>query len=470
MEASTGVRPLVGGRPAERRPTGSRRRSPEVLAQAAARHAADWPRTTRVLPWALFGFMAMVWVIPFDSILLPVGGPVDITLDRPFLVCLAGLWLLGAEGAGIRHRIRTVRSPVHWAFGLFIAFAVVSVLLHGETLIRMGNFSLAFKELALLFSYGVFFALTASIIRPREITKMITAILVLASITAFFVILEYRFEINPFHEIIGPLFPGYVSPPGIGGVDSIGRRLIYGPTVQPLAVAVMMSLALPFALAWLLRAESRGERFLYTLMIVLLFAGALATQKKTSMVGPLVCVVVLIAYRPKQMVRLAPLAVLLIAVAHVAAPGALGSVVDQLAPGSVDKVNTTKDRVSDYQAIAPDFAAHPVLGSGYGSYDQKKHRILDNEYLSLAIGVGLVGVLSYLAVFATSFLNAHRVARSRDKQRAPAALGAAAAIVVALVTSAVLDFLSFPQLPYLLCFIAAIAYVLGREHLERSMP
>jgi O-antigen ligase len=363
-----------------------------------------------------------------------------------------------------------VRSPVHWAFGTFIAIAIVSVLLRGEILIRMGDFSLAFRELALLISYGVFFALTASIIRPREVPKMITAILVMASITAFCVILEYRFEINPFHEVIGPLFPGYVSPPEIGGVDSIGRRLIYGPTVQPLAVAVMMSLALPFALAWLLKAKERRERILYTLMVVLLFAGALATQKKTSLVGPVVCVIVLIFYRPKQMARLAPLAVLLIGVAHVAAPGALGSVVDQLSPNSVDKVNTTKDRVSDYQAIEPDFAAHPLIGSGYGSYNQKEHRILDNQYLDLAIGVGLVGILAYLAVFATAFINAHRVARSGDPRRGPPALGAAAAIIVALVTSAVLDFLSFPQLPYLLCFIAAIAYVLGREHLERRMP
>jgi hypothetical protein len=88
MEASTGVRPPLAG-PAEWRPR-ARRRSPEVLARAAARHAADWPRTTRVLPWALFGFMAMIWLIPFDSVQLPVGGPIDITLDRPFLVVLAG--------------------------------------------------------------------------------------------------------------------------------------------------------------------------------------------------------------------------------------------------------------------------------------------------------------------------------------------------------------------------------------------
>ena len=130
------------------------------------------------------------------------------------------------------------------------------------------------------------------------------------------------------------------------------------------------------------------------------------------MVGPLVCILLLACYRPGQMLKLAPLAVVLVAVVHVAAPGSLGAVVDQLAPGSVNKVNTTKDRVSDYEAITPDIAAHPLIGRGYGSYDQKAHRILDNEYLGLGIGVGLLGLIGYLAIFATSFFSANRVARA----------------------------------------------------------
>ena len=93
-------------------------------------------------------------------------------------------------------------------------------------------------------------------------------------------------------------------------------------------------------------------------------------------------------------------------------------------------MNTTKDRVSDYDAIRPDLAAHPLIGRGYGSYDQKKHRILDNQYLTLAIGVGLLGLVAYLAIFVTAFLSAHRVARSSDPSARPPALAAAAAIVV----------------------------------------
>ena len=107
-----------------------------------------------------------------------------------------------------------------------------------------------------------------------------------------------------------------------------------------------------------------------------------------------------------------------------------------------------------------------MVGRGYGSYDQRQHRILDNEYLTLAIGVGLLGLLAYLAIFAAAFADAHPVARSRDRARAPAAVGAVASIAVALVAGMILDFLSFPQLSYMLCFVAAIAYALGRERRE----
>jgi uncharacterized membrane protein len=442
----------------------ARRRSAYTPLDPPSR-TADWPRTTRLLPWALFSFVAMLWLVPFDSIKLPVGGPVDATLDRPMLVLLIGIWFLSIKVVRTKRSLRL--SPVHWAFAIFTAVATISILLRGESLIRLGEMDLAVKQLALLVTYGIFFALCASIIRASEVTKLIGAMLVLACITAVSVVVEFRLGINPFHDWIGPLFPGYVRPPELGTIDSIGRVQIFGPGIHPLVPAVMLSMTLPFAFAWLLKAEDRSQRLLYGAVVVLLIAGAVATQKKTAIVGPVICVLVLTAYKPRAMLRLTPLALVLFVAIHLTAPGALGGVIDQFSPNSVGKVNTTQDRVSDYEAVVPDVADHPLIGRGYGSYDQKKHRILDNLYLTLAIGVGLLGLLAYLAIYVTSFRNANRVARSGDPDRAPPAMAAAAAIVVALISGALLDFLSFPQLPYLFCFIAAIAFVLANDRAEQ---
>jgi hypothetical protein len=454
MEATAGSRPLIG------QPVGAARRGSAHALHPPSR-TADWPRTTRLLPWALFSFVAMLWLIPFDSIKLPVGGPVDVTLDRPMLLILIGLWFLSVKAVRSGWKVRS--SPTHWAFAIFTAVAALSILLRGESLIRLGEMELAIKQLALLATYGIFFALSASILRAGEVTKMIKAMLALACVVAVSVIVEYRLGINPFHDWIGPMFPGYVRPPELHSVDSIGRIQIFGPGIHPLVPAVMLSMTLPFAFAWLIKAEDRAHRLLYGAVVVLLIGGAVATQKKTAIVGPVICVLVLTAYKPRAMLRLTPLAIILIGVVHMTAPGALGGVIDQFAPGSVNKVNTTQDRVSDYEAVVPDVVDHPLLGRGYGSYDQKKHRILDNLYLTLAIGVGLIGLIAYLAIYFTSFRDANRVARSGDPDRAPPAMAAAAAIVVALISGALLDFLSFPQLPYLFCFIAAIAFVLAHD-------
>ena len=50
---------------------------------------------------------------------------------------------------------------------------------------NVDGLDLAIKQLALLISYGLFFALAAAILRVSEVSKMLTAMLGLAAFTAF---------------------------------------------------------------------------------------------------------------------------------------------------------------------------------------------------------------------------------------------------------------------------------------------
>ncbi len=131
MEASAGVGPFVG-QPSSAAPTAPSRTRP-----LSKSRVGDWPDTNRLLPWALFGFVAMLWVIPFDSIILPIGTPVDASLDRVFLVAIAVIWLI-SDGTLRRDR-SVLRSPVHWSFAIFTLIALLSVLRHEETLVRIGG-------------------------------------------------------------------------------------------------------------------------------------------------------------------------------------------------------------------------------------------------------------------------------------------------------------------------------------------
>jgi hypothetical protein len=423
----------------------------------ASKSLADWPRTTRLLPWSIAFFLTMLFLFPFDSTDLPISLPLDATLDRPVLGLIVGIWIVSASSlVGVR---RLGMGPVHWAFLIFALIAVLSVLLNYPTLERLGQVSVPVKKLALLFSYGALFSVVASSLRPTEVRRLIVYMVWLASITAIGVIVEYRTGFNAFYSWGEKLLPGVTPPADLGTYDSIGRKTVVGPTIHPLAAAMMLSLVLPFAVMGLMRTPDRRAKVLYAVGAALMIGGAAATQRKTAFIVPVVCLIALTAYRPKMMLKRLPLgAVLAVGIATVA-PGALAGIVDQLRPGQVTGVMTTQDRVSDYDAIRPEIINHPVLGRGYDSYDQKRYRILDNQYLTLVVNVGFVGVLGYLGLMLSAFLLAHRCARSYDPDRMWFGPAAASAIIGLTIGSALLDTLALPQLPYLFCFLAAFATI-----------
>jgi polysaccharide biosynthesis protein PslJ len=429
-------------------------------ARLAARRAATWPHTTWLLPWMLATFLAMIWLTPFDNVDLPISLPLDASLDRPLLGAMAVLWILALSGSVGFGRLRS--SGVHRALAIFALIATLSILLNHETLARLGELDTAIKKLVLLFSYGAFFVIAVSVIRPAEVPRLVKFMLGLASITAIGVLVEYRLGYNAFYNWTGLVFPGTDPPPDIGTYDSIGRKTIVGPGGHPLAAAMMMSIALPFALVGALDAKERRTKVWHALAAALMLAAAMATQRKTSFVVPVVSIAVLCAYRPRAMLRMLPWGLVLLIAIHGVAPGALGGVTDQLKPGAFSGVLTTQDRVDDYGAIKPEIAAHLMLGRGYESYDQIKYRILDNQYLTLIVNVGLLGILAYLGVIAAALWYAHRCTRSRDPARARVGIAAMATITGMLVGSALLDTLALPQLPYLFCFVAALVVVMAQ--------
>jgi O-antigen ligase len=439
---------------------------PVVDTRAAASAADDWPHTKRPMPWALAGFLAMVWLVPFDSITLPIPLPLDAKLDRPLLVGMAALWVLSLVGKNTVSRLRV--SAVHWALLLFIVIAISSLVLNDSTIVRLNEMDLAIRKLALLFSYVLLFVIVASSVKPSEVRNLTIFMIVLASITATGALVEYRTGYNAFFNWTSHLFP-VVMPGELGAIDSIGRKSVVGPTIHPLAVAMMMSLVLPFALTGFLSSTEGRRKLLYALATVLMIAAAFGTQRKTSVVAPAFGMIVLFAYRPRAVRRLLPILVGLLVVVHIAAPGALGGVTDQLKPGNLFGVMSTKDRQSDYGAIKPDVIQHPLVGRGYESYDQKKYRILDNQYLTTIIGVGVLGILSYLGIFAAILRLAHRMTRSDDPERAAAAMAASAAIASLVVGSMLLDVFALPQLPYMIVFIGGLV-VVSTQAAAREAP
>ena len=417
-----------------------------------------WPHTTRVLPWLLAAFLVMLWLVPFDSASLPVHLPFESKLDRLVLVVIAFVWL-AALLVGGRGMPRFRRSPLNWAVGGFLVAAVTSILVNASQLANLDELSLSVKKLALLLGYVLFYLLVTSILRPAEVRAFVTLTIGLACITAIGTIVQYRTGTNLFFswgaKVLGPAGLT-IDPPPAG--DQFGRAAITGPTEHGLVDALMLTIAFALCLTRLTAPATR-RRWLVGLAAVVILAGAFATQRKSALVVPVAVVAAMAAMRPREAVRLAPIGVVMLLAMPVIAPGALGSIRNQLFTNQLQQSNSTTGRTQDYAAVQPDLAAHPTFGRGYGSYDPHKYRIIDNQYIGLAIETGFVGVAAYLLLLLGVVAAARPAMRSGDPERGPPAVAAACAAVGIGVAAALFDVFAYPQVPYLFLFVGALAVV-----------
>ena len=226
----------------------------------------------------------------------------------------------------------------------------------------------------------------------------------------------------------------------------------------------MLSMALPIALVALMRSERWRDRILYGLAACALVAATFATLRKSAILAPISVFATLAYFRRRELVRLAPLAVVLIVVVSAVSPGALGSTVSQFTRSDRSEVATVSDRTADYDAIRPDLWSHLAFGRGWGAYNHESYRILDSEILHRIVEMGVIGLIAYLMLPITVVLATRRTIAERDPVRSPQALVGAAAAVCFLVLSTLYDVLSFPHATYIFLYLAGLAaVVVGRD-------
>ena len=444
---------------------------PRPVDDATIRPDDPWPRTTRILPWMLAFFMAILWLVPFNSIELSVSLPIDLKLDRLVLPFIAGLWLL-ALAAGGRAAPRLRLTPIHAAVGTFVLIAFLSVVLNAHELNRALELSEAEKRLPLLVAYVSLFVIASTVVRPREVRPFMIYTLLLAVACAVGMIWEYRFKYNVFYDFSQKTLPGAFEFAGIeadaGGVDELGRRLVRGPAAIPLEAVAMLAMAMPIAVVEVMRARRWRGRLLYGLAGCLLFAAILATYRKSGLLAPAAGLLTLGYFRRRELLRLAPLAPILVLAIHVLSPGALGSTTSQLDPSRLG-VNTVSDRAIDYDAIRPEIWTHMGFGRGWGTYDHTVYRILDSEILQMSIAMGILGLLAFLAISVSVLATARVTIGSRDPTWAPPALAGAAAVVSFAVVSTLFDVLSFPHATYIYLYMAGLVGVVVGAHRQEPI-
>jgi hypothetical protein len=456
-------------------PARIRRRTPRSTRETVrslVNAGGDWPRTTRVMPWLIAGFFALLWLVPFNVIQLSASLPFDLKLDRLVLPILMGTWIMSlASGGPAAPRVRL--TVVHVGVAVFIATVCLGLVIDAHYLNGLLEFEPPVKRITLLLSFGLFFLIVASSVRRSEVPAFMKYTLVLAILCALGTIWEYRFHYNVFYQAPHKFLPGFFQ---VGMVDSterdeIGRLMTRGPAEHPLETVGMLSMAFPIALVGIIHSKERRERVLYSLAACILLAAAISTYRKSALLAPVSVALTIAFFRRRELLRLAPLGVVSLVVIHALSPGALGSILFQLHPNRLG-VSTVSDRTADYDAIRPDVWTHLAFGRGYGSYDHVAYRVLDSEVLSRLVDTGVLGLMSLFFMLLCIVMSARELIRSRDPVWAPPALAVAAAAIAFLVLAFLFDVSSFPHTPYILMSLAGLLAVTLSQPVQerRSSP
>ena len=434
---------------------------------AAVAEADNWPHTRRPLPWLLAGFLVMIFLVPFDSIIFKVHMPANATFDRVLLVVLIVMFVANRAIHGRSGRRRRL-TPGEVAMLVFGGIALLSIVLTIDRIYQQGEVSFVNKQFSQLIAYGAFFFIVIAAIRVEEVPAFMRMVVTLACLTAVGVIYSSRSGTNVFFNWSATLLKpiATIAPPPTDGP----KVIISGPTQHGLALASMLTIALPFAVLALLEARRLSERLKYLVVCGLILAADLSTAEKTAVFAPIAALVVLAAYK-RQILRWIPIGIIvLFPIIHFASPGSLSNVTSilQLSGGATNSSDYTDGRATDYPAVAPDILNNLILGRGYGSMNTQNwrtYRILDNQYLDTLFMVGVVGLISYLAIVFCAMMTAHGVIK-RGGVRAPPALAAAAGCAAFGVVSATYDAASFPQAVYSFLFVSGLIAVLASKRLQ----
>ncbi len=407
------------------------------------------PRRNHAVPFLIVVIIALLCLRQVD--IVPGTG---LGLSPAYLLALiAGIcWLLGK---GLRLTgMGSDALPVRLAIGVMLLTQVVGYLiaLEHQSFAPQPETSPLLVP-AILAGLAVFVVDTVH--TADELDRLVRWLVVAGAIGAGCAVLG----------VLGHVDLAAITPPGLRAtpelVQPIPRDGIVraeGTAAHPLELAAVMTVLFPLATYCLLAARQRAVRaWPWLLALALIGAAGALSVSRSFFVGLAVEFLILALYWPlRRTAVVLGCAVVGVLALLIAKAGAVGFVVRLFTQGSGDDslLHRTLARQVAYALIN----AHPLFGSGLGSYDTTRYPILDNQYLGLLVETGIVGLLGFLAYLGTAASATFtRTAAHRDLG---AALGAS--VVAYAVINLILDTAGFLQISALATILVGLTGALHR--------
>jgi hypothetical protein len=441
-----------------------------VLLIAAHRTLLSW---RGLIVWLL----VVILFIPIRRYKLPAGLPFDLEPYRLMVMFLVAAWF---SSLLIDPRVRIRRTVYDAPIALIVASVLLSDVANPARVSSLGSYvikSLTFF-LSFLFVYGV----VVSVVRTElDVDRVVKVLVGGGGVIAFFALIERRTGFNVFNELgrAIPLLQFQGSWDGVG-VERGGRLRVYGPAEHPIALGAAFVMLLPLVV-YLIRKTGQKR---WWLVAVMLTCAMLATSSRTGIVMLIVVLVVFLWLRPHETKRLWPAVFPVLLAAHIAVPGALGTVKESFFPsGGLLKEQSTVVRGNELRAngrlakVGPaitQWEEKPLFGVGAGTrvvgFQVKFNNafIMDDQWLGTLLDVGAFGVFAYLWLFFRAVRRCGRAAKEDTSARGWLLTGLAAAMAAFAVGMATYDAFSFIQVTFLFWIMLSLSAVLLRDHASRA--
>jgi polysaccharide biosynthesis protein PslJ len=432
---------------------------------AARRTLLAWP--------TLLGLILLIIVlIPVKRYTLGGGFPFQL---EPYRVAIAGIgfaWIASLMvDPATRFRRTGLELPV-------LLFAVAAILSLATNLGRASSLSGdVLRNASSWVGFFIVMYLAASAINSRTaLDRTLMALVGASTIVAATAILEARTGQNYFNGIerLIPVLdfdPGNVVAPSERG----GAVRAYASSQHAIPLGAMLVMMLPLAF-YLFK---RTDRKVWLVAGLILIMGALSTTSRTAIVMLIVIGLVFFWLKRDATIRLLPWLPVALVVIQVAMPGTLGTFKAIFFPkqGLIaeeqEGEGTGTGRVADIGPSLQEWGRQPLFGQGLGTrltsqFDQLQNaRILDDQWLSSLLEVGMVGVAALIWMIVRAIRRLKRFAKHDDSDYGWLLTALAAGIYAFAIGMLTYDAFSFIQVTFvfflLLGLSAAALRLRGRD-------